>query len=177
MKRNYAPGSAGKKCPSRGLYNRSIHFPSLCILSYYTTPTSKSSCASTHLIHPTSPPSGKQKKCKRINMVPTYKKIWLVYSKTAWSSLRQVAYYPSIQWIWCRMKGRTNEGWPDIKNKLNITVDHNIISLMIKRTNITKHMMTSTVAHITIPPFFWVRSACMSHKPNAYHRGKEMKMR
>lgn len=105
-------------------------------------------------------------------MVSTYKKNMARLLQNCSVFIDKLRNYPSRQWIWCQMKGRTNEGWPDIKNKLNITTDHKIISLMIKRTNITKHMMTSTVAHITIPPFFWVLSACMSHKPNNYHRGK-----
>lgn len=34
------------------------------------------------------------------------------------------------------------------------------ISLITRRTNMIKHKITSTVAHMTIPPFFWVLSAC-----------------
>lgn len=33
------------------------------------------------------------------------------------------------------------------------------IVLRIKRTSITKHIITRTVAHMTIPPFFWFLSA------------------
>ena len=93
---------------------------------------------------------------KRVWSLHTTKKIWFVSSKTAWSSPRQAVLLSNRvgKGYWCQMKGHTNERWPNIKNISNITIDHKIISLMIKRTNMTKHMMRSTVAHITMPPFF-----------------------
>ncbi|PON67027.1 hypothetical protein PanWU01x14_106090 [Parasponia andersonii] len=50
----------------------------------------------------------------------------------------------------------------DCIQKLERTLhtDHKIITLMIKRTNMMKHMITRTDAHITIPPCFCVLSAC-----------------
>lgn len=82
--------SAGKKNGQVEVHTTALYiFLFFCILCYYTTPTSKSSCASTHLIHPTFPLSGKKKKNPRELIWSLHtKKIWLVYSKTAWSSLK-----------------------------------------------------------------------------------------
>lgn len=49
--------------------------------------------------------------------------------------------------------------WCHSKHSFN----HKNNSLRIKRTSMMKHMMTSTVAHMTIPPFLCVLSACNSN--------------
>lgn len=41
-----------------------------------------------------------------------------------------------------------------------VLINYKNISLRISSTNMIKHMITSTVAHITIPPCFCVLSAC-----------------
>jgi hypothetical protein len=40
-----------------------------------------------------------------------------------------------------------------------------MISFKIRRTIMMKIRMTRTVAHITMPPFFWVLSACRTDEP------------
>ena len=49
----------------------------------------------------------------------------------------------------------------NITNRLHYH-DQKSISLSIRRTSMMKHIITSTVAHLTIPPFFCVLSACNS---------------
>lgn len=54
---------------------------------------------------------------------------------------------------------RANEAKAKAKANI-ILISYIIISFSIKRTSIMKHIITSTVAHFTIPPFFCVFSAC-----------------
>lgn len=64
-------------------------------------------------------------------------------------------------------EGQFNKSLSEIRRNLYLCwLGHNKISLRIRRTNIAKHMITSTVAHVTIPPRFWVLSACKFIHPN-----------